>query len=110
MDIKHQLLCILRRVNLTEVPNNGFYVSDDKIDNISFDEFESELLTYYYNKYHGNINKIADKLKISNRTLYRKFKLYGLKNGKAALNYYTYCPLFFYACTGGDHRFMQLQL
>ncbi len=82
MDIKHHLVQIEENKS-AEVPNNGFYLSDDKIDNISFDEFEQELLTYYYNKYHGNINKIADKLKISNRTLYRKFKLYGLKNGKA---------------------------
>lgn len=82
MDIKHQLTN-LEEHKSNAVPENGFYISDDKIDNISYDEFEQELLTYYYNKYHGNINKIADKLKISNRTLYRKFKLYGLKNGKA---------------------------
>lgn len=81
MDIKRHLVQ-LEENKAADSPQNGFYVSDDKIDNISFDEFEQELLTYYYNKYHGNINKIADKLKISNRTLYRKFKLYGLKNGK----------------------------
>jgi transcriptional regulator with PAS, ATPase and Fis domain len=82
MDIKRHLVQIEENKS-AEVPHNGFYLSDDKIDNISFDEFEREMLTYYYNKYHGNINRIADKLKISNRTLYRKFKLYGLKNGKA---------------------------
>lgn len=81
MDIKHQLTQ-MEDVRSAAVPENGFYVSDDKIDNITFDEFEQELLTYYYNKYNGNINRIADKLKISNRTLYRKFKQYGLKNGK----------------------------
>lgn len=81
MDIKHQLTHI-EDTKSAAVPENGFYVSDDKIDNITFDEFEQELLTYYYNKYNGNINRIADKLKISNRTLYRKFKQYGLKNGK----------------------------
>ncbi|HAX48585.1 MAG TPA: sigma-54 dependent transcriptional regulator [Ignavibacteria bacterium] len=81
MDIKHQLSHI-EEVRSAAVPESGFYVSDDKIDNITFDEFEQELLTYYYNKYNGNINRIAEKLKISNRTLYRKFKQYGLKNGK----------------------------
>jgi transcriptional regulator with PAS, ATPase and Fis domain len=81
MDIKHQLTH-MEDVKSAAVPENGFYLSDDKIDNISFDDFEQELLTYYYNKYNGNINRIADKLKISNRTLYRKFKQYGLKNGK----------------------------
>ncbi len=81
MDIKHQLNH-LEDSKSADMPENGFYMSDDKIDNISFDEIEQELLTYYYSKYNGNINKIADKLKISNRTLYRKFKQYGLKNGK----------------------------
>jgi len=80
MDIKNQLVHF--EAKGAKVPENGFYVSDDKIDNITFDEFEQELLTYYYSKYNGNINRIADKLKISNRTLYRKFKQYGLKNGK----------------------------
>ena len=82
MDIKHQLSSIEENKPNPE-PENGFFVSDDKIENITFNEFEQELLTYYYNKFNGNINKIADKLKISNRTLYRKFKQYGLKNGKA---------------------------
>ena len=82
MDIKDQLAHIEENKD-SAMPENGFYVSDDKLDNITFDDFEKELLSYYYNKYNGNINKIADKLKISNRTLYRKFKLYGLKNGKA---------------------------
>jgi len=82
MDIKSQLSAI-GDVKSNNVPDDGFYISDDKIDSISFDEFERELLTYYWNKYNGNINRIADKLKISNRTLYRKFKTYGLKNGKA---------------------------
>ncbi|MFI5211843.1 MAG: sigma-54 interaction domain-containing protein [Ignavibacteria bacterium] len=81
MDIKHQLSA-MEDMKSSNEPENGFYVSDEKIDNITFDEFEQELLTYYFKKYQGNINKIADKLKISNRTLYRKFKLYGLKNGK----------------------------
>jgi len=82
MDIKNQLASI-GDPNIKAVPDDGFYISDDRIDNITFNDFEQELLTYYWNKYHGNINRIADKLKISNRTLYRKFKSYGLKNGKA---------------------------
>jgi DNA-binding NtrC family response regulator len=82
MDIKSQLASI-GEIKTNQVPDEGFFISDEKIDNISFDEFERELLTFYWNKYNGNINRIADKLKISNRTLYRKFKTYGLKNGKA---------------------------
>lgn len=82
MDIKHQL-SNMEDTGRQSKPENGFFVSDEKIDNITFDEFERELLSYYYEKYNGNINRIADRLKISNRTLYRKFKQYGLKNGKA---------------------------
>lgn len=81
MDIKHQL-STLESSKANAEPEDGFYISDDKIDNITYDEFEQEVLTYYYNKYNGNINRIADKLKISNRTLYRKFKQYGIKNRK----------------------------
>lgn len=81
MDIKHQL-STLESSKANAEPEDGFYISDDKIDNITYDEFEQEVLTYYYNKFNGNINRIADKLKISNRTLYRKFKQYGIKNGK----------------------------
>jgi DNA-binding NtrC family response regulator len=66
----------------SEIKYNGFAVPDEKMDRYSYDDFERDLLTYYWNKYHGNIGRIADVLKISNRTLYRKYKQYGLKNGK----------------------------
>jgi len=82
MDIKRQLENI-GSVSSAGLSNGGFHIDDGKIDKITFDDFEQELLTYYWNRYHGNINRIADKLKISNRTLYRKFKTYGLKNGKS---------------------------
>ena len=81
MDIKSRLDEMGTNGN-SKIQNEGFHIPDDKLDKITFDDFEQELLTYYWNKYHGNINRIADKLKISNRTLYRKFKNYGLKNGK----------------------------
>ena len=82
MDIKSSLdeLKTGKKSNFNE---SGFLIDEEKLDTITFDDFEQELLTYYWNKYNGNINRIADKLKISNRTLYRKFKQYGLKNGKS---------------------------
>ena len=81
MDIKQQIEQLVNTKNHPE-KSNGFSIPADKVDSISYDDFEQELLTYYWNRYNGNINKIADKLKISNRTLYRKFKHYGLKNAK----------------------------
>lgn len=82
MDIKQQL-ANLNGNGHAETRDDGFFIGDDKIDNLTYDEFEKEVLSYYWDRYNGNINKISDKLKISNRTLYRKFKQYGLKNGKA---------------------------
>lgn len=81
MDIKQQIQQLGNNKSHPE-KSNGFTIPADKVDSITYDDFEQELLTYYWNRYHGNINKIADKLKISNRTLYRKFKHYGLKNAK----------------------------
>lgn len=82
MDIKQQLSNIGGNGH-TDSRDGGFFIDDDKIDNLTYDEFEQEVLSYYWDRYNGNINKISDKLKISNRTLYRKFKQYGLKNGKS---------------------------
>jgi DNA-binding NtrC family response regulator len=60
----------------------GLFIPEDKMNNLTFDDFEQELLTYYWNKYHGNVNRISRKLNISSRTLYRKFKQYGLRNAE----------------------------
>ncbi len=80
MDIKQHLSQIESNGH-SEVREDGFFIPDEKIESLTYDEFEKEVLSYYWSKYHGNINRISDKLKISNRTLYRKFKQYGLKNG-----------------------------
>jgi DNA-binding NtrC family response regulator len=82
MDIKQHLEGIGSN-GKNETRDDGFFIPDEKIDNLTYDEFEKEVLSYYWRRYHGNINRISDRLGISNRTLYRKFKQYGLKNGKA---------------------------
>ena len=81
MDLKHHIENIEQNGNIG-VNTEDFVISKEKIDDLTFDDLVQELLTYYWNKYHGNINRIAHKLKLSNRTLYRKFKQYGLKNEK----------------------------
>jgi DNA-binding NtrC family response regulator len=78
MDIKHQLSSMTVGSN-----HHDFHIPEERLDNITYDDFEQELLTYFWNKYEGNINKIANKLKLSYKTLYRKYKLYGLKNGRS---------------------------
>ncbi|MCX7877664.1 MAG: sigma-54 dependent transcriptional regulator [Ignavibacteria bacterium] len=79
LDIRHKLDELEFRDSL----HGGLFISDDDIENSDFEKIEKEVLKYYYDKYNGNISKISDKLKISSRTLYRKFKQYGLKNGRA---------------------------
>jgi DNA-binding NtrC family response regulator len=81
MDIKNQLEQI--NMDRNESANiSGLVIPEKKLDHFTYNDLEQEFLTYYWNRYHGNVRRIANKLKISNRTLYRKFKLYGLKNGK----------------------------
>jgi DNA-binding NtrC family response regulator len=82
MDIKKSLDKI-SNTSLSSGINEGLVISENDLNKFTFDEFEQELLTYFWHKYGGNINKIAQKLKISYRTLYRKYKLYGFKKFQA---------------------------
>jgi DNA-binding NtrC family response regulator len=80
LDLRHQL----ENIELKDNTNNSdsFVIPKEKLSDLTFEDFEQELLTYYWKKYHGNVSRIAGKLKLSSRTLYRKFKQYGLKNGE----------------------------
>lgn len=81
MDIKQHL----ENINKGSGENGqheGFFVPKEKINTLTYEDFEQELLTYFWKKYNGNISRIASRLKLSNRTLYRKYKEYGLKNDK----------------------------
>lgn len=81
MDIK-QHIDNIDSGNPSNGSSKGLFIAEDKMNNLTFEDFEQELLTYYWNKYHGNVNRISKKLNISSRTLYRKFKQYGLRNGE----------------------------
>jgi len=81
MDLKQHIENIEQNGNIGSNPEN-FVIEKEKLADLTFEDFEQELLTFYWNKYHGNVNRIARKLKLSGRTLYRKFKEYGLKNDK----------------------------
>lgn len=81
MDVKQQLEEITGGP-LTNKNSEGFFLPDSKLENLKYDDIEQELLTYYWKKYNGNISKISHKLKISDRTLYRKYKHYGIRNGE----------------------------
>ena len=47
-------------------------------ENMSLEEMERRMIETSLKKYHGNRRLAADELKISERTLYRKIKEYGL--------------------------------
>jgi DNA-binding NtrC family response regulator len=79
MDIKQHIENLDAGVS---ADGKGLFIPEDKMNNLTFDDFEQELLTYYWNKYHGNVNRISRKLNISSRTLYRKFKQYDLRNAE----------------------------
>lgn len=84
-ELKKDILDIRNKLNeldIKEHSHEGLYISKDEMDNYDFEKIEREVLKYYYDRFNGNISKISDKLKISSRTLYRKFKQYGLKNGR----------------------------
>ncbi len=47
-------------------------------ENLSLEEMERRMIETSLKKYHGNRRLAAEELKISERTLYRKIKEYGL--------------------------------
>lgn len=82
LDVKQEIAGLKNGKHKPEI--HGLLIEDEKLDSFDYNKIEQEVLTYYWNKYHGNINRIAHKLNISTRTLYRKFNEYGLKNKRNA--------------------------
>ncbi len=81
MEIKDSIVNMNQEKEYHITPNS-FVIPEEKIPGMTFDDFEKEVLRFYWDKYEGNVSKISTKLKISDRTLYRKYKSYGFKNGR----------------------------
>lgn len=79
LEVKQEIV-ELKNGSVKEI--RGLVIEDEKLENLDFEGIEQEVLTYFWKKYNGNINKIANKLNISSRTLYRKYNEYGLKNNR----------------------------
>ena len=60
--------------------NTQHFWEDDSEEIIALDELERKAITNALKKYRGNKKEIAQKLNISERTLYRKIKEFGLEN------------------------------
>lgn len=63
--------------DLVNQKNHVEITDNDEI--LSLDEMERRMIKRALEKFHGNRKKIADALNISERTLYRKIKEYGLE-------------------------------
>ena len=61
-------------VMMPEVQDTEEYVEE----NLSLDEVEKEMIRKALERHHGKRKNAANDLKISERTLYRKIKEYGL--------------------------------
>ena len=57
----------------------AFALQDDSVGQVSMDDIENEVIERTLLKVKGNRRKAADILNISERTLYRKIKEYGIE-------------------------------
>ena len=61
MDLKQHIENIELNGNIGSYPDS-FVIPKEKLADLTFEDFEQELLTFYWNKYNGNVNRIARKL------------------------------------------------
>ena len=57
----------------------AFALQDDSVGEVSMQDIENEIIERTLIKMDGNRRKAAEALNISERTLYRKIKEYGIK-------------------------------
>jgi len=68
-----------RKIDLLAGNTQNFF-EDDNEEIVALDELERKAIVNALKKFRGNRKKIAERLNISERTLYRKIKDYGLEN------------------------------
>lgn len=56
-----------------------FFIPKEVIKTMTFEEIEKEILIYFLNNNKWNINRTAEMLEVTPRTIYRKIKLYDIK-------------------------------
>lgn len=59
--------------------NEDFFIPKEIIKTMTFEEIEKEILIYFLKNNKWNINKTAEMLEVTPRTIYRKIKLYGIQ-------------------------------
>jgi transcriptional regulator with GAF, ATPase, and Fis domain len=58
--------------------NEDFFIPKEVIKTMTFEEIDKEILTYFLKNNNWNINKTAEMLEVTPRTIYRKIKLYDI--------------------------------
>ncbi|MBN1634848.1 MAG: sigma-54-dependent Fis family transcriptional regulator [Ignavibacteria bacterium] len=59
--------------------NEDFFLPKEVIKTMNFEEIEKEIITYFLKNNKWNINKTAEMLEVTPRTIYRKIKLYDIQ-------------------------------
>ena len=86
-DVKSDTYFLPKDTNLKNIENQiseigdakAFALQDDSVGQVSMDDIENEVIERTLLKVKGNRRKAADILNISERTLYRKIKEYGIE-------------------------------
>ena len=87
-DVKSNSYYLPENVNLDNIKNKvksideakAFALQDDSVGEVSMQDIENEIIERTLIKMDGNRRKAAEALNISERTLYRKIKEYGIKD------------------------------
>ncbi len=59
--------------------DDGFYIPEDEIENMSAEDFDKKILTYLLTQYNWDVNKVSDILGHTPRNVYRKINKYNLE-------------------------------
>jgi transcriptional regulator with GAF, ATPase, and Fis domain len=80
LDLKRQLSDFSIRKNYSGYDTNeDFFIPKEVIKTMTFEEIEKEILSYFLKNNNWNINKTAEMLEVTPRTIYRKIKLYDIQ-------------------------------
>jgi len=79
LDLKQQIANIDFNKKYAEYnTNEDFFIPKEVIKTMTFEEIEKEILIYFLKNNNWNINKTAEMLEVTPRTIYRKIKLYDI--------------------------------
>ena len=87
-DVKSDTYFLPKETNMDNIKDQikdiddakAFALQDDSVGQVTMDDIEHEVIDRTLRKVKGNRRKAAEILNISERTLYRKIKEYGIEN------------------------------